>query len=155
MKLTQPKQFSPTLSAKFAAWYMLIYATMSLMMKVFLSRPHYTGVEHFSLISRLAADGWAILLDVLYIMAGIGILRGNSRAKRRGIVLLIIGTFEGSLGFAWGFAGGPPTHEILLISLMVSAVWHGMWIYLLCRKGRPTPINTPNAPTPIADAADL
>jgi len=70
------------------------------------------------------------LFCVVDFTVGMLILFHVSWVKVLGIALLVASTPYSGRGFAWGFAKGPPSRKILLMSLAGFCAWNGFLIYV-------------------------
>jgi hypothetical protein len=48
------------------------------------------------------------LINILFVVSGIGFLKKKNWARKMALALLVVGGIYSSNGFAWGLAGGPP-----------------------------------------------
>jgi hypothetical protein len=70
-----------------------------------------------------------------YLVAGAGILRRKAWAWKLAIAGLVVPTPHDVADFAWGMARGRPILAIQwVVACVVVIVWHGFWLYVICRK---------------------
>ena len=74
------------------------------------------------------------VLNGAFIVAGVGILFRKLWARKLAVGALAVATIYGGYAFAWGWAGGPPSRQMLWSGLALAALWNALWIVLLCRK---------------------
>ncbi len=130
-----PARFA--LNVRLAAMYLIATALFGIVVSIFGLGPHHPEFEAQPLPFRLGKYAREYTFILLYIVAGIYILRGRSWARKLAIGALAVGIFYGAHEFAWGFAVGQPSARILLISYGVVAAWNGLWIVLLSWRPRP------------------
>jgi hypothetical protein len=77
-----------------------------------------------------------IIIDILMLIAGIGVFLNKPWARKMGLVLMVIISFYFTRNFARGLAGGRLSALVLFVSAVISCVWHGIFFYLLLDRGK-------------------
>lgn len=150
---------------KIASIYIIIAGALGIIFSLIGSGPNYPEFEAKSSAFKLGSYIKEYLINIIFIVSGIGILKKKNWARKMALTILVVGCIYSSNDFAWGFAGGPPPPPVRLISLVIFALWNGLWFYLIY-KNKPVPNektdqppkendpgNQPSASTPLQSSA--
>lgn len=129
------------LGLKVVASYFLLSFAMDLSLALLVPGPQYTELAGRSTAGKLGSATRQVIFMGLYLATGIGLFRRRAWARKLGLFLLPVVTFYGAHAFAWGFAGGRPSHVVLLMSFVVEGAWYAIWFYLLYRFPDPSTLD--------------
>lgn len=118
---------------RIAAGYMVLIGVTGLVWPLLHLGPNHPEFQARSLAYRVGAQSRELVISAGYLVAGIGLFWRCAWARKLALGLLVVATIYSASAFAWGFAGGPPTPGIYLLSGIVVAVWNGVWFYLVYR----------------------
>jgi hypothetical protein len=124
---------------KVAAIYFIIVGGLSVLWPLIGLGPHHPEFQAKSFAYKLGSYSREYLINILFLISGIGILCKKVWARTMALVILVISTIYSTNSFAWGFSKGHPSLSVLLVSLFVFALWNGLWFYLVYRV-KPTNI---------------
>jgi hypothetical protein len=121
-------------SAKMAATYLITYGILGIL---FLFSDLEPKFRDKSIEWRAGNYTQQIMLYIASVVAGIAVLRQRPWARKLGVIVLVIATFNGALAAGYGWEGGmPPAWKVLVISFVVVGALTAPWIWLLCRRSR-------------------
>ncbi len=128
---------------KIAAIYLVIAGGLGILWPLTGLGPHYPEFQAQSVAFKIGAYTREHLINILFLISGIGILKRRVWARKMALAILIISSLYSANSVAWGFDSGPPSLTVRLVSLLVLGLWNGIWFYLIY-KIKPIGIVTKN-----------
>jgi len=128
---------------KIAAIYLVIAGGVGLLWPLTGIGPHHPEFQAKSFAFKLGSYTRENVMNILFLISGIGILNKKVWARKMALVVLVISAIYAANSFAWGFSKGPPTLNARLISCVVFGLCNGLWFYLIY-KVKPIEIITEN-----------
>jgi hypothetical protein len=122
-----------TKGIKIAAIYLLIAGGLGILWPLTGLGPHHPEFQAKSFAYKLSSYTRENIVNILFIVSGVGILSKKLWARKMALVILVISAIYSANSFAWGFSNGPPSSAILLVSFLVFGLWNGLWFYLIFR----------------------
>lgn len=119
---------------KIASIYIIIAGALGIIFSFIGPGPNYPEFEAKSLAFKLGSYTKEHLINILFVVSGIGILKKKNWARKMALTILVVGCIYSSNDFAWGLAGGPPPPPVRLISLGILILWNGLWFYLIYKN---------------------
>jgi hypothetical protein len=116
---------------KIAAIYLIIAGGAGILWPLTGLGPHHPEFQAKSFAFKLGSYTRENVMNILFLISGIGILYRKVWARKMALVVLVISAIYAANSFAWGFSKGPPTLNARLISWVVFFVWNGLWFYLI------------------------
>ena len=116
---------------KIAAIYLIIAGGFGILWPLTGLGPHHPEFQEQSFAYKLGSYARENLINILFIISGIGIMYKQPWARKTALVFLIINAIYFANSFAWGFASGTPSPTIRLVSFLVAELWNGLWFYLI------------------------
>ncbi|MFW6052829.1 MAG: hypothetical protein ACOC8I_02855 [Desulfosalsimonas sp.] len=129
-----------TKGIRIAAIYLIIAGGIGILWPLTGLGPHHPEFQAKSFAYKLGSYTRENVMNILFLISGIGILRMKLWARKMALVILPISAIYSANSFAWGFSNGPPSLDIRLISFSLFCLWNGLWFYLIFRvkpTGRP------------------
>jgi len=74
------------------------------------------------------------LLGILFLYSAYLLSKKQVTGRKLAVVCLLFAALTDIHSFAWGFAGGAPSSNVLLISGAIFLSWSAIWFYLLFKK---------------------
>ncbi len=128
------KKLELTKEAKVAAIYFIIAGGIGILWPLTGLGPHHPEFQAMSFAYKLGSYARENIINILFLISGIGLLNKKVWARKMAMVILVASTIYSANSFAWGFAKGMPTLSIRLISFLVVGLWNGMWFYLVYKN---------------------
>lgn len=125
---------------KVAAIYLIIAGGLGILWPLTGLGPHHPEFQEQSFAYKLGTYARENIINILFVISGIGILYKQTWARKTALVFLIINAIYSANSFAWGFASGPPSPIVRLVSFLVTGLWNGLWFYLIF-KVKPKEMN--------------
>ena len=119
---------------KIAAVYLILAGGTGIIWPLTGLGPHHAEFQAGSFAFKLGSYTKTYMIDILFVISGIGLLYGKSWARKLALVMLVVSTIYTANEAAWGFAGGRPSPSVRLVWLVVVAAWNGIWFYLIFKK---------------------
>lgn len=116
---------------KVAAIYLVIAGGIGVLWPLTGLGPDHPELQAKSLAFKLGSYARESILNILFLISGIGILSKKVWARKMALVILAISAIYSANSFAWGFSSGPPSSHVRLISFLVLGLWNGLWFYLI------------------------
>jgi len=123
-----------TKGARIAAIYLIIAGGMGVLWSLTGLGPHHPEFQAKSLAFKLGSYTSRNLINLLFVISGIGLLYRKTWARKMAMLILVIGAIYSANDFAWGFARGNPSLLFRLVSFVLVGVWNGIWFYLIFRN---------------------
>lgn len=123
-----------TLGLKIAAAYLVISGFVGLIWPLTGLGPHHPEFEVQSLAFKAGAYFRSNVQNLAFLICGIGLFMRKAWARKGALIILVIATVYMSNEFAWGFAQGRPSTEVLLMSYAIVMAWNAVWFYLIYRQ---------------------
>jgi hypothetical protein len=127
------KRIVLTRGIRVAAIYLIIAGGLGILWPLTGLGPHHPEFQAKSLAYKLGLYTRENVMNILFLISGIGILCTKVWARKMALVILAISVMYSANSFAWGFSSGPPFLAIQLISFSLFCLWNGLWIYLIFR----------------------
>jgi hypothetical protein len=124
---------------KIAAIYLVIAGGIGILWPLTGLGPHHPEFQAKSFAFKLGSYARENVMNILFLISGIGILYKKVWARKMALVILVISAIYAANSFAWGFSKDPPSLNARLISWVVFGLWNGLWFYLIYRV-KPTEI---------------
>lgn len=93
--------------------------------------PHHPEFEAQSTAYKFGAYFRQSIQEFALFICGVGLLYRKSWARRGALVVLVVSTIYAGRDFAWGFAKGPPSITVMLISYALMILWNSIWFVLI------------------------
>ena len=122
-----------TTGAKIAAIYLIIAGVLGILWPLTGLGPHHPAFQAKSFAFKLGSYARGNLVNLFFVISGIGLLCRKTWARKIAMVILVIGAIYTANEFAWGFAGGNPPLLVRLVSFVVVGIWNGIWFYFILR----------------------
>lgn len=123
-----------TISLKFIISYFLLYGIFTEYLVVIHWDEWLAAVVGKSLGYALGYSMKGPFLGVLFILSGIGLSNKRLWARKVAVIALFFAVLTDGNSFAWGFANGKPSKELLLASFLAVFLWNSIWLGLLFKK---------------------
>jgi len=118
---------------KVAAVYLILAGGISILLRL-TGGSYFSEIEAKSIAFKLGLYLRAYIIDILFMISGIGLLCSKAWAKKLALVILIVGTIYSANDAAWGYARGNPSLLIRFVCFVVVGVWNGIWLYLVFKN---------------------
>lgn len=122
-----------TKGAKIAATYLIISGVLGILSPLTGLGPHHPEFQAKSFAFKLGSYSRMNVMNLLFLLSGIGLLYRKTWARKMAMVILVIGAIYTANEFAWGFAGGTPSLHVRLVSFVLVGIWNGIWFYFIFR----------------------
>jgi hypothetical protein len=123
-----------TKGAKIAAIYLIVAGLLGILWPLTDLGPHHPEFQVKSFAFKLGSYVRSNVINLFFIISGIGLLYRKTWARKMAMVILVIGAIYTANEFAWGYAMGNPALVVRLLSFVAVGVWNGIWFYLIFRK---------------------
>src|SRR5690606_8930038 len=114
------------LALKAVLGYLLVIGVLQLAWPFLGFGTDHPDFEARSASSKAGAYFMQALIAAGYVAAAIGLLQRRFWAPSLTYLVLALSALSSAKGFSWGFAGGRPTREIYLSSLVLFLAWHAV-----------------------------
>lgn len=114
---------------KVAAIYLVIAGVIGILWPLTGLGPNHPEFHAKSFAYKLGAYTRESILNILFLISGIGILSKKVWARKMALVIPVIGAIYSANSFACGFSSGAPSSHVRLISFLVLGLWNGLWFY--------------------------
>ncbi len=114
-----------------AAIYFIVHGTLGIIWPFTGLGPFYQEFVTQQLDYKIYWYAKEHLVNILFLVSGIGLLNKKYWARKIALIILVISAFIISKGLAWGYAGGRPTKEIYIVSIIIVCSWNSIWFYLI------------------------
>ncbi len=122
-----------TKGVKIAGIYLIIAGVLGILWPLTGLGPHHPEFQARSFAFKLGSYARGNLLNLFFVISGIGLLYRKTWARKIAMVILVIGAIYTANEFAWGFACGNPSLLVRLVSFAVVGIWNGIWFYFIFR----------------------
>ena len=119
---------------KIAALYLTIGGFIGLIWPILGFGPHHPEFEVQSIAYKAGSYFRNSIQELAFLVFGIGLLMRKSWARKGALILLVIATIYIGNDFAWGFAQGPPSTKVRLISYAIVTFWNSIWFFLIYKR---------------------
>ena len=116
---------------KIVGCYLLVIGSLGVIWPYLGLGPNHEEFIAKSHTYKIGAYSRFMILNLIFLISGIGILLKKSWARKTAMVVLIISTIYTANDIAWGVSGSSPTRIIYLGSFIIVALWNGLWFYYL------------------------
>lgn len=124
-----------TVSLKIACCYFILLGTTSLIMFFVGFETYLDALSNKSLGSVMGFLLREPILDVFFLITGIGLFFRKRWAFKFSIFTIVLSIIPSTVNFAVGYTQGkPPTIPIYTISAVIVLLWNTVWLFLLCKK---------------------
>ena len=120
-----------TKGVKIAAIYLAIAGGLGVLYPLTGLGPHHPEFQARSLAFKLGSYARENVMNILFLISGIGIFNKKVWARKMALVVLVISAIYSASSFAWGFSNGPPATTVRIASLFVLGLWNSLWFYLI------------------------
>ena len=122
------------LGLKVAAAYLLFAGASSFVLPLFAHSLHYAEWDASSTAHKVGVHIRFVILNGLFVIAGIGLFNRRSWARKLALVILVVSTVYSACEFAWAVAHGRPSSMLVLIGFVVVGAWNAIWFSLVYRR---------------------
>jgi hypothetical protein len=122
------------LGVKSVATYFIFSFIFALVCTLIMPVSKYAELKERPGAQKMGATMREVVIQVLYLSCGIGLFRRRAWARKLGLLVLIVDTYYGAYACGWGFAGGRPNSNVLIISFLVIGTWNAFWFFLLYHR---------------------
>lgn len=122
------------LGLKIAAAYLVISGFIGLIWPLTGLGPYHPEFEAQSLAYKAGVYFRSSVQELAFLVCGIGLFMHKAWARKGALIILVIATIYEGNEFAWGFAHGHPSTNVLLMSYAIVMAWNSIWFYLIYRK---------------------
>jgi hypothetical protein len=127
-------KFELTKGAKTAAIYFIIIAGIGILWPLSGLGPHHPEFQAESFAYKLGAYARENVINILFLISGIGLIKNKVWARKMALAILVISTFYLANSFAWGAVHGMPTISIRFVLFLIVGLWNGLWFYLVYKN---------------------
>ena len=127
------KRMVLTKGIRIAAIYLIIAGGVGVLWPLTGLGPHHPEFQVKSFEYKLGSYTRENIVNILFLISGIGILSGKAWARKMALIILVVSAIYSANSFAWGFSNGPPSINVRLVSFLILGLWNGMWFYLIYR----------------------
>lgn len=120
-----------TKGVKIAAIYLAIAGGLGVLYPLTGLGPHHPEFQARSLAFKLGSYARENVMNILFLISGIGIFNKKVWARKMALVVLVISAIYSASSFAWGVSNGPPATTVRIVSLFVLGLWNSLWFYLI------------------------
>lgn len=120
--------------SKIAAIYLLIAGSVGILWPLTGIGPYHPEFQAKSFAYKLGSYTRENLMNILFLISGIGILNRKIWARKMALVILVTSAIYAANSFAGGFSNGPPSLITRLISCLVFGLWNGLWCFLIYKS---------------------
>lgn len=125
------KTIGLTKGIKVAAIYLVLAGGLSALWPLTGLGPNHPEFQAKSFAYKLGSYTRDNVINILFLISGIGILGRKLWARKMALVILLINVIYSANSFAWGFSKGPPSSTTIMISVIIIGIWNGLWFYLI------------------------
>lgn len=116
---------------------------------LFFNGIHSVGFDTKPPSYRFGVLARGITLNMLFMTSGVGLLYCRAWARKLALCVLVVSTFYSAYEFAFGFAHGRPSRNIILMSFAFVGGWNAIWFYLIYRKSPSQTLSPAEQPPPL------
>jgi hypothetical protein len=120
--------------AKIAAFYLVIVGAIGIIWPLTGLGPRHPGFQVKSFAFKLGAYVRENVVNIFFLIGGIGLLCRKVWARKIALTILVIGTIYSANSLAWGFVGGRPSLTLHIVSVLIVGLWNGIWFFLIFRN---------------------
>ena len=120
-----------TKGIKIAAIYLIVVGGLGILWPLIGLGPHHPEFQAKSFAYKLGSYTREDLINILFLVSGIGILYRKVWARKMALIILVISVIYSSNNFAWGFSNGQPTLIVWFFSFLILGLWNSIWFYLI------------------------
>lgn len=128
-----PKRRFP-ISLGIAAGYLIVAGVISLAWLLIAPDAPNPEFEAKSQAFQLGAYLKCVMINIFFIVSGVGLFFRKSWARKLGLLILCVATVYASSEFAWGFAQGKPGLAVWIGSIGIFGVWNAIWFILIFKR---------------------
>jgi hypothetical protein len=130
-RIQNKKTIELTKCLKIAAIYLVIAGGLGVLYPLTGLGPYHPEFQEKSFAFKLGSYTRENIVNILFLISGIGILNKKVWARKMALVVLVISAIYSANSFAWGFSSGPPSSTVRVVSLLVLSLWNGLWFYFV------------------------
>lgn len=132
MNTVNKKEFP--LGLRIAAIYLIIAGATGLIWPLLNLGPNHPEFEALSTAAKAGQYFRESLISIAMLVCGAGLFLRKAWARKGSLIVLVASAIYGGNAFAWGYAHGAPSKEILIFGYAVAVTWNAIWFYLIYRK---------------------
>jgi hypothetical protein len=132
--MTNKTAMNIPIGLKIAAAYLVAVGVIGLIFPLTGLGPNHAEFEAQSVAFKAGAYFRSGFLDLAFLVCGIGLFMRKAKARKAALIVLVIGAYYTGSEFAWGFAQGRPSINVLLMSCAIVTAWNAIWFYLIYKQ---------------------